>query len=372
MSRLSTGKMRLAAGLAVLSIGASVAVAVAGPAQAAVPNQWGFALVTNPAAVLGTPAPVNQAGSWPATVKVTTKRGAPGQVFVVFPHIASAGGVVQVSAVNPGPVWCQAQAWRGVGPNEVVAVRCYRAGGAAVFSPFSVTYSTSNCGPIPAGRAYGYAVFSPGHGLVASFNSSCHPNVLTAGPGPGVWTLTMPGLGFKVPAGGVQVSAVNPAAPARCELNAWTPAPAFQRFQVSCFGAGLAPLNTGWALTYQRGRAITGKQPIHFAYTFNTTPLAPGPYAPAPPGVNFNSLLGVNTIANAAGRSLARFPRVAAAPDNALVTGFRTGPGFCNMTTRWVTHIVAPGNQVLVRDVACYTAAGTLHPFASLISYTGS
>jgi hypothetical protein len=371
MIRLSAMKMRLAAGLAVLSIGASMTVAVAGPAQAAVPNQWGFALVTNPAAVLGIPPSANQAGSWPATLKVMTRRGTAGQVLVLFPGIASAGGVVQVTAVNPGPVWCQAQGWKAVGPNEVVAVRCYHAGGTPVFSPFSVTYSTSNCGPIPAGRAYGYAVFAPGHGLAASFNSGCHPNVLTAGPGPGVWTLTMPGLGFNAPAGGVQVTAVNPAVPAKCELSAWTLALAFQRFQVSCFAAGVAPLGTGWALTYQRGRAITGTEPIHFAYTFNNTPLVPGPYAPAPPGVNFNSVLGVNTIRNAGGLSLVQFPHAAAAPDNALVTGFQTGPGFCNMTARWVTHIAAP-NAVLLRDVACYTAAGTLQASVSLITYTGS
>jgi hypothetical protein len=28
--------------------------------------------------------------------------------------------------------------------------------------------------------------------------------------------------------------------------------------------------------------------------------------------------------------------------------------------------------MVLIRDVACYTAAGTLQPSASLITYTGS
>jgi hypothetical protein len=79
----------------------------AGPAQAAIPNQWGFALVNAPTAAPEFPALFNQSGSWPAPLRVMTRPGpAAGQVFVIFPHIASAGGVAQVTAVNPIPVWC--------------------------------------------------------------------------------------------------------------------------------------------------------------------------------------------------------------------------------------------------------------------------
>ena len=367
--RLSVVRTRLAAGLAVLIIGASVVAITVGPAQAAIPNAWGFAYVTSPAAP-SVPLPWNQSGSWAPPLKVTTMPGAVGQVFVTFPRIATFGGVVHVTAVSPVPSWCQAQGWGVRGPNEIVAVRCYHVGGVPAFTPFTVMYATSNLGPIPPAEVYGYAVFSPGHGLTASFNSRAGANTVVIG-GVGVWVLTMHNVGpATVPVGGVQVTAVNAAVPAKCELNNWVAGPAIQVFQVRCFNAGAAPLNTGWALSYQRGRAITGTVPADFAYTISNRPLAAGPYVPVP-AVNFNSIPHQsNKIFNiAAGLSQALLPGVGALPDNVLVSGFSTGPGFCDLTGRWTTNVAA--HIALVRDVACYTAAGARYPFDSLITYTG-
>jgi|CZKT01.1.fsa_nt_gi hypothetical protein len=359
---------RLAAGIAAITIGGSLAVAAAGTAQAAIPDHWGFAYVNNPA-VPGVPVLAHQAGSWPAGV-VQVKPGAIGQVFVRFPKIASSGGVVLVTAVTARPAWCQAQKWGPSGLAEEVAVRCFLAGGTPIFVPFTVLYSQSSAGPIGPGRAYGYVHFSLPHAVVARFNSAGAVNTVAA-VATGVWTVRMPGLGSAAQAGNVQVTAVNAVVPAKCEIGQWHSAPGGQLIQVRCFDKLATPMNTGWTLTYQRGRAVTGKQPKRFAYTFDNKPLVPGPYAPAPAGVNFNSAGGVNNVRTAGGGlRLVTIPRVGALPDTVLVTTSGSGGRFCNLLSPWFTSPAAA--VVTVRDVACYTATGALKNTAALITYTAA
>lgn len=376
MSMSGLPARRLAAASAALSLGLTGAVSMialsAGVAQAAVPDRWGFAYVSKPA-VPGIPDAQHQAGSWPAPFKVTTKPGVVGQVIVRFPKIASKGGVVHVTAVDSRAVWCQAQKWGPSGTDEVAIVRCFRASAGPavpVFAPFAVMFTRSSKGPFPAGRAYGYVHFQPGAGVVARFNSAGAVNTVTPGP-VGVWLVTMPGLGSAVQSGGVQVTAVDPAGPTKCELSGWASSASRQRFQVRCYNGMATPLSTGWTLSYQRKRAITGGQPANFAYTVDNKPLLAGPYAPAPPTVNFNSAGAVNTIRSAgAGLRLVQFPGVGVLPNNVLVSGFKVGPGFCNLLTLWATTFGAP--NVLVRDVACYTSTGVLKNQSSLVTYTAA
>jgi hypothetical protein len=343
-----------------------VLAAMAGAAQAAIPDHWGFAFVDKPS-VPGIPDVNHQAGSWPAAFKVHVTPGGVGQVFVTFPQIATKGGVVHVTAVSPKPAWCQAQMWGPSGANEVVVVRCFQPGGAAVFVPFSVTFTTSSKGPIPPGQAYGYVHFEPSAGIVTSFNSSGAANHVTP-VATGVWNVVLPGLGSSSQAGNVQLTAVNSAQPAKCEVDAWVASAAAQTFRVRCFNAVATPLDTGWSLTYNRGRTVLGTQPKLFAYTFDNQPTLPGPYAPAPPLVNFNSAGGTNSVQTAgAGLRLVLFPSVGLLPNNVLVTAFKVGPGFCNLLAPWATS--ASSAQVIVRDVACYTAVGTLKNQASFITY---
>jgi hypothetical protein len=347
-------------------LAASALALAAEVAQASIPDQWGFAFVNKPS-VPGIPDVNHQAGSWVPPFKVHVTPGGVGQVFVTFPHIAGKGGVVHVTAVSPNPVWCQAQKWVPSGVNEVVAVRCYRPGGAPVFVPFSITFTRSSKGPIPPGRAFGYVHFEPGAGLVTTFNSAGAANHVAAG-GVGVWNVVLPGLGSPAQAGNVQVTAVNAAKPAKCEVGGWAPKPAQQVFQIRCYNASVAPLATGWTLTYHRGRTVLGTQPKRFAYTFDNQPLLAGPYAPAPPTVNFNSASGVNSVRTAGvGLRLVTFPRVGVLPNNVLVTPFKVGPGFCNLLAPWATSVAAP--QVIVRDVACYSGAGKLASRASFVTY---
>jgi hypothetical protein len=357
---------RAVRGLAAFGLAAVLLVALAGPAGSAVPDHWGFAYVNKPS-VPGIPDLNRQAGSWPSTSKVHVKPGLVGQVTVVFPHIATKAGVVHVTAVTDTPAWCQVQKWGPSGPNVAAVVRCFQPGGAPIFVPFSITFASSSKGPFPAGRAYGYVHFEPATGIVARFNSAGGSNQVVPGP-VGVWKVTLPDLGSPGLSGNVQVTAVNPAKPAKCELNGWTPSAAGQTFQVRCFNAGNVPLNTGWTLTYHRGRTVLGTQPKRFAYTFDKHPSLAGPYAPTPPALNFNSAAGTNSVKTAGtGLRLIAFPRVAALPNNVLVSSFEVGAGFCNLLSLWATG--ASSSQVTVRDVACYTPAGKLKSQPSLITY---
>jgi hypothetical protein len=367
----SHGIGRRTAGLltGLLLIGALVTV-LSGSAQASVPNHWGFAFVTAPS-VAGIPPASHQAGSWPPAFKVHTSPGGPGQVVVRFPQVGVKGGVVHVTAVTATAAWCQAQQWAKSGADEVVTVRCYQAPGTPAFVPFVVLFTQSSKAPIPAGRAYGYLRYQPGAGVLTSFSSAGGSNTVTQ-LGTGLWQVTLHGLGSAGPAGNVQVTPVNPAAPAKCEVALWTSAKAAQLVRVRCYHPGTAPMNTGWTLSYQRGRAITGTQPGKFAYTFDNKPPVAGPYAPAPPALNFNSAGAVNTIVRSgAGLRLVTLPHVGRLPNTVLVTAFQALPGgFCNLISPWAT--TGPPGNVIVRDVGCYTAAGAPASRASLITYAAS
>ncbi|MDH2425265.1 hypothetical protein [Sphaerisporangium sp. TRM90804] len=336
--------------LCITALLAAGLTAVATAAGAAVPNRWGFAHVN---VNNGVPDIARQAGSWPAGPTVTVTPGGIGQTYVRFPQIGiPRGGIVHVTAISQEAVWCQVQKWGQSGADEIVVVQCYRYGGAAVFTPYSIVFSESSGRMAPPG-AFGYIHWT-GSAIGSTYNSSGVAN--NVGPtGVGVWTVTLPGLGSSTIAGNIQVTAVNPSVPARCKVSAWAPIAAAQQIQVRCHNATNVPLNTGWNLTYQRERAITGgvNPPRNFAYVFDNSPANPGPYTPVPPAITFNSQGSFNDIMSAGlGFRLVSFYQVGALPDNVQVTAFGTGPEFCNLLTLWNTF----GVDVRVRDVVCYNA----------------
>ncbi|MEV8631920.1 hypothetical protein AB0395_09705 [Streptosporangium sp. NPDC051023] len=350
--------------LCVLGVLASGLTAAATSAGAAVPNRWGFAYVDVPN---GVPNLAHQAGSWPPgpTVSVLTPVGGP--TYVRFPQLAVAGGVVHVTAVSPSPRWCQVLKWGPSGPDLLVAVRCYQYGGAPVTVPFTVLFEEST-GLLPAPKAFGYVHYN-GAAIATQFNSAGVANTVVAGP-PGVWTVSLPGLGSAGRAGGLQVTAVNPTQPARCKVAAWASAPAGQTVRVRCHNATNIPLNTGWTLTYQRERAITGAAlpPKNFAYTFDNTPANAGPYSPVPPAVNYNSQGALNTVQSAGvGLRLVTFPQVGVLPDHVQVTAYGPGPEYCNLLTLWFTGALT----ATVRDVACYNGLVRANR-PSLTTYTSA
>jgi hypothetical protein len=239
---------------------------------------------------------------------------------VRFPQIGiPAGGVVHVTATSQTAEWCQVQKWWSAGVDEIVAVQCYKYGGAPLFTPFSITFAEST-GLLTAPKAFGY-VFWNGSSIATQFNSASGVNSVVP-TSTGVWTVTLPGLGSTGVAGNIQVTAVDSTAAARCKVGAWAPTAGAQKIQVRCHDATNIPFKTGWTLTYHRERAITGAAipPKNFAYTFDNTPANPGPYAPVPPAINYNSQSSVNTIqSGGTGQRMVKFPTVGVLPDRKSV-----------------------------------------------------
>jgi len=345
-----------------LALGGGVAAVVApATAQAAVPNAWAFALVSSP---LGPVNASHWAESRPAPIPTAAPAG-PGVEVVRFRNIGFLkGGVVHVTAVTDQLAWCQAQGWRPLGGSEFVTVRCFVKGGVASFVPFTVMYSQSS-GRLPGGLSYAYV--SHGTTSGSSYNSTGHANTVTA-LGLGRWRVRLLGAGPATPSGGVQLTAVA-TAPRICDIAGRAQTPTAQFVTVDCYTKAGVPAASGWTLTYQRSRAITGARPTLFAYTVNNKPTFPGIYVPAPPGVNFNSTGAINTVGGGSPEALVRFPKVGVLPNIVFITPAATVPRVCNLNTTWFTQ-VGPPHDVIVRDVVCYAPTGAFTRAASFIAYT--
>jgi hypothetical protein len=245
-------------------------------------------------------------------------------------------------------------------------VRCYRKGGVPMFVPFTVLFTTSS-GKLPGGLQYAY-VHDSGTSVVSAYNSTGLNNTVTT-LSAGAWRVKLPGPGPATHSGGIQVTAVNPAKPRICDVGGQTWTTSGQTIVVRCYGPSGKPVRTGWDLSYQRSRAITGAKPRLFAYTLNTKPLVPGPYAPAPAGVNVNTGGGVNKIRRSAFSAwLVSLPHVGILPNSLFVTAASSTPQVCNLNTGWATAL-GPGT-VTVRDVVCYKVSGPMTPSKWFLSYT--
>ncbi|MEU6409084.1 hypothetical protein [Microbispora sp. NPDC046933] len=350
--------------LLLCAVVAAGATAGAGAANAAVPDVWGFAYVD---VTSGVPNLAYQAGSWAPGPTVTVSPGGSGEYFVRFPKIGiPKGGIAHVTAISESAEWCQIEKWGQASADEIVAVRCYHYGGSPVKARFSIVFASSSGALASATQAYGY-VYWDGTSIASDYNSALGVNAVFPNA-TGDWTVWLPGLGSLVQAGNIQVTAVDSGKPARCKVGDWGWSPNGQKIRVLCHDVSDKPYDTGWTLTYQRERAITGAfaPPKLFAYTFDNTPANPGPYAPVPPGVNYNSQSGVNTVRTAGtGLRLVTFPRVGATPNNVQVTAYGPGPEFCNLLTLWTTS----GSDVYVRDVVCYKGTTPVDQ-ASFVTYT--
>ncbi|WP_285778939.1 hypothetical protein [Microtetraspora sp. NBRC 13810] len=349
--------------LCVVALAATGLAAGATGATAAELPRWGFAVVrTGP--VVDT---LRQAGSWPEGAGVEATAGGPGQVFVKFPQIGAAtGGVAHVTAISRSADWCQVQDWWQSGADEIVAVQCHRHGVGPVASWFSLTFGHSAV-YLPAPQAFGY-VHWDGSAVAAQFNSSAPTAVNTAAPltSPGLWRVTLPGLGSAGHAGNIQVTAVEPDVPARCKLGGWTATTAAQSIVVRCYDAAGAPLNTGWSLTYQRERPLVwAPQTYRFAYTFDNDPTAVGTYVPTPYQVSHNSRsAGVQLNRYGVARKQVIFGGLDGYRDNVQVTAFGYGPEFCNLSAPWELSSA----YVSIRYVTCYNGATQIdHP--AMVAY---
>ncbi len=358
---------RLAAALSLVAMSCGLAVAfAAGTAQAATPDAWGYALVLKPS---GPVAANHWMESVPSPTPTATP-GAPGQEFVSFPNIGFfKQGLVHLTAVTDQLAWCQAQRWYPTGGKEIVVVRCYKKGGKPGFVPFTVLFTTSS-GTVGSGLRYAY-VHDSGTGIVSEYNSTGMPDNVTV-LGTGVWRVTLHGAGPATHSGGIQVTAVNRTKPAICDVGGQTWTLSQQVITVRCYNAVGKPLKTGWDLSYQRYRAITGGTPKYFAYTLNTKPLVAGPYAPAPPAVNVNSGSAVNTIKRSGGGEwLVSMAHVGILPNSVFVSAASSVARVCNLNTTWATILAPTGAGIVtIRDVVCYKVGGAMTAAKWFLSYT--
>ena len=313
-------------------------------ARAAVPNMWGFAYVD---VVMGPPPGAHQ-GLWTPGSVTSMPVGPPGLVEVRFPKIPLVDGVVHVTAVSPNPEWCQVVKWGPSGPDLSVLVQCYKYGGAPAYVPFTIVYEESS-GLLPPPQAVAYLYYD-GASVVSSYNSNAGLNSVAAGP-VGVWQVTLPGLG-TTPVGNLQVTAVDPAQPARCKVGNWTPNATGQVVEVRCFDATSKPLKTGWTLSYTRQRAITGgaMPPKYFAYTMDESPGTAGPYPPSS-AWSYNPITPTNTVQDALPFRSVTFPGVGMLPDDVQVTGFGPGPEYCQLGGLWSVG----GPTAYVDKVICFS-----------------
>ncbi|WP_020521729.1 hypothetical protein [Catelliglobosispora koreensis] len=337
-----------------LAAGAVVGVASA-PAQAAVPDKFGFLLWSG-----GFVTQAQPAGS-------TVVAGPPGRWTVTFPGQGIAGGVVHVTAVhdalaNPPGRWCQADSWGVVGLNEVVKVSCYSPFGALDPTPgFSVQFSRSSGAPVGAGR-YGYIHANAVCGIITQYNSAGFGNTCTHA-GVGAYSVGFTAMGTPGPIdGGFQVTAVNGAVGARCKIaGPWTSSANGQFARIFCFNPAGALANTAFTVSYQYRRSLYGPvaPPNRFGYLLNQPPVGPA-------STNFNNLAAANGIV-VFGPPVwtVRFPNIySTAPSNTQVTAFGTTSHFCGLHKPW-----QPAGTAVDAHVNCFTNAGVPVNSGFLISH---
>ena len=335
-----------------LVTGVAAVVAVSSPAAAALPDAHGFVLWDGTATVA--------AGTWPAATSVAA--GPAGVYAIKFPGQAAKGGVLHVTAISGGPLWCQAVKWGPAGPDEVAIVLCAQPGGALTPSAFSALFDSSSGPAGPINGRFGYVDWDDGTGtMVDQYNSSGATNTVTP-LGSGLYLVRLPGLMTAGPLdGGIQVTAVN-GTPARCKARNWVSSTSGQAVVVACFSSTGAPFKTHFTLSYQYNQSLWGAgwPPRSFGYLWFGPPLGP-------PTTNFNSFLGYGSNMHTpagTGLSLIVFPRLAVLPDDIQVTAAGPGSEFCNLLTVWAHYFT----DTIVRDVACYDSAGTRVDTGFLIS----
>ncbi|GHJ42780.1 hypothetical protein Cs7R123_01220 [Catellatospora sp. TT07R-123] len=329
---------------AMLLAAAAGATAAGASADAAVPDRFGFALWSG--------GVVSQAV--PAGTSVTP--GVPGRWTVKFPGQGIVGGVVHVTAVHdaltsPNGRFCQAESWgpdTSLPPNEIVRVACYRTTGVLDPAPgFSVQFARSSGGI--GGGLYGYMHNNAGCGIIDNyttlgFGTTC------AHVGVGQYSIAFTGLGTPGPQdGGIQVTAVNPGAAARCKVASMQSSANGQFFRILCFNHLGALADNAFTSTYQYKRSLYGPAfpPNRFGYIWNV----PGA---GPATTNYNSVAGGNGLgAGPPVWTIKYYSLAASLPGNSQATAYGTSSSFCGLHRPWS----AAGTDILV-TVNCFDNAG--------------
>jgi hypothetical protein len=331
------------------------------PAQADVGDVWGFGYADNPAP----PAffvPMDPGHSATKSGGAVEYRSVGyGRYEVRFEKTAVKSGVPHVTAVSKDPRWCQIDTWK---PNwsdgyEHVWVNCYKEDGFTVDTEFTVVF-TGSTDPAPVSPdKHAYAFVSSAGTVLDQFNPD-GAILAGGGGGGGLYKVHLPMPGPGVASGNFQVTAVNHK-PARCKVEEWYPDIWGQTVLVQCYNNDNKPYDTGFTLSYNRGRPVVAAYgpPKHFGYTWITPAL--------PPDTNFNSLGAVNSVSFGPGLYEVVMPHIGIRANHAQVTAFGKGPAYCGLQTLWTEDFF--GNA-RIRNVICFSGAGPLAKSDSFLAYT--
>lgn len=340
------------------------AVVVAAPAQAAVPDRWGFAYLHTPTPAFGTIMDTNrQWGSWKTVAPLawaTVDPNGVGRYRVRFPQTASFG-VAHVTAISNDPRWCQIISTQPIGADQIVEVACYRQGGVPDWSRFAVSYSSSSGPPAPPVGGYGYVVANPIGAILQSYNSTGGGNGVIH-LGPGQYRVLLPGVGAGFHDGNIQVTAQHPGAPRRCKVANWNIFGAGHDVLVWCFDQTNTLADSAFNLSYHRERAVFGglAPPSNFAYLFSAALGGPSDY---------NSQGGANTVfPGGVGLYRVHYDLVGFRQTHVQVTAFGPTPDYCGLQEVWNLA----GTTVIVRNVICFNGAGALADNRYFVTYTSN
>jgi hypothetical protein len=322
------------------------------PAAAATADRFGFALVDNPAVPIWTPLPgAYQFGSWAPGPVATGGKIATGRFLVKFPNIGlGARGNAHVTAVANDGRFCEIVGWNSSGADEIVDVQCFKAGGTAADTPFTVLWTVSS-GILPAGVGAYASAQVVSNVLAQSYNSTGAP-VTVASIGVGLYNVRFLGVGAPpgVLSGNVQVTAQQPnAQPRRCKILRWDAAAADVVVYVACHDPVTgAAMNSDFTASFHRERSVYASfvPPKYFGYL--ATPFAGPTNYSYPLGVGANSFspsgLGTYTV---------KFPALHEKSTTAHVTAIGDGPTYCTIQALWSQF----GSDAVL-PVACFTNAG--------------
>jgi len=289
-----------------------------------------------------------------------------GDYTVSFGGLATAGGMVQVSAYGAGSEACKVQNWGTSGANETVRVRCFTTFGAPVDTLSTVSFTQPIATPGPIGYVWAdqpatalNVAYTPN--VTWSFNSAGGANSITR-TGTGAYTVRLNGLGAS--AGDVQVTAYGPGTEL-CKTVNWGPAGADQLVRVQCYAAGGTLVDTRFTMTYARSLPILGVPVEYSGYVWADQPSAALNTAYTPSAsYSFNSIGSANTVTRTAvGDYTVKLASVGASSGHVKVTAYGAGSNECKVVN-W-----GPSGTTQNVRVHCFTTAGALADSYFTVNY---
>ncbi len=308
---------------------------------------WGYVWANQPGTASYTPSTTYQRNSTGA-LNTITHLGV-GHYQVVFENLGIYyGGAVNVTAYGPGSETCKVQSWGPSLADQNVYVRCFTAGGAAVDTQFTASFTR----PIASSR-FGYvwanqpgsASYTPS--TTYQYNSTGATNTITRS-GVGTYQVTLPGLGA---AGGTIKATAYGSGSEACHVSSWGWAAANALVNVRCQDVTGAPVDTAYTLTFHGTNGLLGPITGGRAYVWANNQSSAS-YTPSL-SYQHNSTGATNTITRSGvGVYQVRLPGLGNVSGHVQVTAYGSGSTRCKVQS-WTTSAAAK-----LANVRCFDTAG--------------